>query len=113
MTLVTFHAVTRRFKSCVFKLRNRASTNFFSHLLFGPSYNLNDTLCPSFMLFGPESEVIMGILYTETIKFWNVSSELQDIHSGVYAEDYGLFFCSSLSKSAFLNVQVELILPAF
>lgn len=100
----TFSTTNYRFKSSVFRIRNRSSFKPFSLIMSGPSYILNDSTCPSFLLFGSDGEVIMGIIYAETIKFWNVSSELADVQAGTYSDDSGLFFCSSLSKSAFMEV---------
>lgn len=104
ITYCAFQFSSHRFKSCVFKIRNRPSNKPFSFIMTGPSYNLNDFACPSFFLFGPGNEVVLGIVYADAIKFWNVSSELEDIQSGVQSEESGLFFCSSLSKSAFMEV---------
>jgi hypothetical protein len=104
ITYCTFQFCSRRFKTCVFKIRNRPSNKPFSFIMVGPNYNLNDYSCPSFFLFGPGNEILLGIIYADTIKFWNVSSELEDIQSGVHSEESGLFFCSSPSKSAFMEV---------
>lgn len=107
VVLAVMYLGALNWKSSVFKIRSKNMISNFRTCIPGPSYNLNDMNCPSFLLFSNGSEAMIGMLYADTIKFWHVFVELEDVENAVCCQDSGLFYCSSRSKAAFLDFDVR------
>lgn len=107
VVLAVLYMGALNWKSSVFKIRSKNMITNFKSCISGPSYNLNDMNCPSLLLFGSGNDAIIGMLYADTIKFWHVFSELEDIESAICCQDTGLFYCASRSKAAFLDFDIK------
>lgn len=100
----SWNKLTRSCKNSIFKIKTKAVNNSFSFGVIGAKYSINDELCQSFLLFNSSSEIILGVLIDDSIKFWSISHELSPVVSASFSDELGLLYLNSHSSSGFYTV---------
>lgn len=110
---ISWNKLTRSCKNSIFKIKTKAVNNGFSFGVIGEKYTINDELCQSFLLFNSSSEIILGVLLEDSIKFWSISHELSPVFSASFSDELGLLYLNSHSSSGFYTVVFRLEIFAF
>lgn len=87
----------------IFKINTRIPNNRITCMIVGDKYTINDENCPSFLIFTAFSEIFLGVLLEDSIKFWAVNSEVSCVESAVHFEE-GYVFMNAQEKSGFYTV---------
>lgn len=93
----------------VFKINVRSLNSKISFIITGDKYTINDIVCPSFLIYTTFSEIFLGILIEDSIKFWVVNSDIPVVESAVFFED-GRLFMNAREKSGFYLVSLIFVL---
>lgn len=102
---VSYNFNTRNHQVAVFKIRSRGLHPQFISCIWGQKYVINDVLCPSFIVFtSSSSELLLGIITEDSIKFWNLNCDLARVESAIFSEELNLFFMSSSDKSGYFSI---------
>lgn len=104
---VTWNKVSRTHSQNLYKIKTRQTNNFLAFIIAGEKYIINDDICSSFILFSASSEVILGVLIEDSVKFWTLNCETSSIESAQFSEELSLFYLNSHEKSGFYTVKTN------
>ena len=107
---VTWNKVSRTHNQNVYKIKTRHNSKMLAFIIAGEKYIINDVMCPSFILFYTSSEVILGVLVGDSVKFWTVNCETSSIESALYSEELSVLYLNSQEKSGFYTVKIMIYL---
>jgi len=105
---VTWDKSSHCFKQFPYKIKMSRCSDYIVNMVSGEKYSINESTCPSFLAFTKCSEVFLGIIIEDTIKFWSVSCDLRVVESSIFCEELDIFFLSSRDKSGFYSVLLAL-----
>lgn len=100
---IAWKKASRSYVQSVFKINARTPKSKISFIISGDNYTINDSICPSFLIFSTFSEILLGVLIEDLIKFWVVNSDIPVVESAVFFEE-GRLFMNAQEKSGFYNV---------
>jgi hypothetical protein len=103
---VTWNKVSRTHNQNFYKIKMRHKNNILAFIIAGEKYIINDDICSSFIIFSASSEVILGVLIEDTVKFWTVNCEISSIESALYSDEMSLLYFNSREKSGFYIVTI-------
>ena len=102
---VAWNKVSRTNSQAFYKIKSRQNFIMPAFIITGEKYIINDALCSSFLIFSANSDIFLGVLIEESVKFWTVTCETSSIESALYSEELGLFYLNSREKSGFYAVK--------
>lgn len=102
---ITWNKISRTHVQSIYKIKTRSNSTVLTAIVAGEGYVINDTVCPSFILFYASSEVILGVLIEDSVKFWTLNCDLPSIESAFFSEELGLYYLSAWEKSGFYTVK--------
>lgn len=105
---ITWNKISRSHSQNFYKIKTRYNSNMLASIIAGEKYIINDVTCSSFILFSASSEVILGVLIEDSVRFWTVNCETSSIESALYSEEMGLLYLNSREKSGFYTVKLML-----
>ena len=100
---ITWNKSSRSHVQSIFKINSRASNYRISFLITGDCFTINNILCPSFMIYSVSSEIFLGVLIEDSIKFWTISSDAARIESAIVFEE-GRLYMNAGERSGFYMV---------
>lgn len=105
--------LTRNFKQTCYKLKTRSGPSKITFIIPGEEYTINDYDCSSMIIFTDSSEILLGILIEDSIKFWTLSHDLEIVNSANYSKELGALFIHSSIMSGIFSVYISIINPLF
>lgn len=106
LSKTTWNKASRSHIQSIYKIKTRYSCNVLASIIAGEKYMINDVACPSFILFSASSEVTIGVLIENYVKFWTVNCETFCIESALYSEEMCVLYLNSREKSGFYTVRI-------
>jgi hypothetical protein len=102
---IIWNKASRSHTQNIFKINMRTPHNKISLITQGDNYTINDVMCPSFLIYTTFSEIFLGVLVEDVIKFWAVNSDVSVVESAVFCEE-GRLFMNARERSGFYSVNV-------
>lgn len=101
---IEWNRALHSYRQSIYKIKTRSASSAISFMISGENYLINDAICQSIILFTASSEIMIGILIEDSIKFWSFTCDTSAVDSAVFSEELGLLYLNSHEKSGFFSV---------